>query len=199
MAIFLSFIAGIITTTILYVLLNSIWLKSVRRELARKIEQAEKVKKDLDDLMQSSLELSQSLVQDLESNLERQYKLANEAMIAEAQSFPPTTAYNANRELRNEAANQRGLNWRKVLSAYAEDITDSISRADTPDDNKRIKRDTPPDDFLSLQTIHPYIAVKTLLERGYSAKQIAQELNRGQGEINLIINLLNKKDGLAGG
>jgi hypothetical protein len=40
---------------------------------------------------------------------------------------------------------------------------------------------------------HPYLAVKTLADKGYSIREIAKLLNRGQGEVSLILNLLNKK------
>lgn len=45
----------------------------------------------------------------------------------------------------------------------------------------------------ALQEAHPYLAVKTLADQGYSVKAIAKLLNRGQGEVGLILNLLNKK------
>lgn len=53
--------------------------------------------------------------------------------------------------------------------------------------------DYKPLDIEALQEAHPYIAVRTLQEAGYSVCEMAQFLNRGQGEINLIINLINKK------
>ncbi|MGE5390549.1 MAG: translation initiation factor IF-2 N-terminal domain-containing protein [Deltaproteobacteria bacterium] len=48
-------------------------------------------------------------------------------------------------------------------------------------------------DVEALREAHPYLAVRTLQEAGYSICDMAQLLNRGQGEINLIINLINKK------
>lgn len=45
----------------------------------------------------------------------------------------------------------------------------------------------------SLREAHPYLAVKTLADKGYSIRAIAKLLNRGQGEVSLILNLLNKK------
>lgn len=45
----------------------------------------------------------------------------------------------------------------------------------------------------SLKEAHPYLAVKTLADNGYSVRAIAKLLNRGQGEVSLILNLLNKK------
>lgn len=53
--------------------------------------------------------------------------------------------------------------------------------------------DNDPLDLEALREAHPYIAVRTLQEAGYSVCEMAQFLNRGQGEINLIINLINKK------
>lgn len=48
-------------------------------------------------------------------------------------------------------------------------------------------------DIDALREAHPYLAVRTLQEAGYSVCDMAQMLNRGQGEIILIINLINKK------
>ena len=44
-----------------------------------------------------------------------------------------------------------------------------------------------------LKLAHPYLAVRTLQERGYSVRDIAQILERGQGEVSLIIKLSPKK------
>ena len=53
--------------------------------------------------------------------------------------------------------------------------------------------DEQPLDIEALREAHPYLAVRTLQEAGYSICDMAQLLNRGQGEISLIINLINKK------
>lgn len=47
----------------------------------------------------------------------------------------------------------------------------------------------------TLQSAHPYIAVRNLYEQGYPVWQIAKMMGRGQGEVNLILNLANKKAG----
>ena len=44
-----------------------------------------------------------------------------------------------------------------------------------------------------IKSAHPYMAVRTLSEQGYTVSEIAQILGRGQGEISLILNLANKK------
>jgi transposase len=44
-----------------------------------------------------------------------------------------------------------------------------------------------------LRTAHPYLAVRSLHEKGYNIKEIAQLLERGQGEVELILNLTRKK------
>lgn len=44
-----------------------------------------------------------------------------------------------------------------------------------------------------IKAAHPYLAVRSLHENGYSIKEIAQILERGQGEIELILNLTHKK------
>lgn len=47
-----------------------------------------------------------------------------------------------------------------------------------------------------LKAVDPYIAVKTLNEKGYDIKEIAQLLGRGQGEVSLILNLNKTKKAL---
>lgn len=44
-----------------------------------------------------------------------------------------------------------------------------------------------------LKSAHPYLAVRTLYEKGFSVMDIAKMLDRGQGEVNLILNLTRKK------
>ncbi len=44
-----------------------------------------------------------------------------------------------------------------------------------------------------LREAHPYMAVRSLVEKGCSVKEIAKILDRSQGEITLIINVNNKK------
>lgn len=44
-----------------------------------------------------------------------------------------------------------------------------------------------------LRNAHPYIAVKTLYDNGYPIRDIAKMLDRGQGEVSLILNLSKKK------
>lgn len=44
-----------------------------------------------------------------------------------------------------------------------------------------------------LKSAHPYLAVRTLYEKGFSVLDIAKMLDRGQGEVNLILNLTRKK------
>lgn len=45
----------------------------------------------------------------------------------------------------------------------------------------------------NLKNAHPYLAVHTLYEKGFSIRDIAKILDRGQGEVNLILNLTRKK------
>ncbi len=49
------------------------------------------------------------------------------------------------------------------------------------------------EDTNDVLSAHPYIAVKTLYEQGYAIRDIAKILGRGQGEVSLILNLINKK------
>ncbi len=44
-----------------------------------------------------------------------------------------------------------------------------------------------------MKKAHPYMAVKALADKGYSIREIAKLLDRGQGEVSLILNLVYKK------
>lgn len=44
-----------------------------------------------------------------------------------------------------------------------------------------------------LKKAHPYLSVKTMYENGYPICEIAKLLDRGQGEVSLILNLAKKK------
>ncbi len=47
-----------------------------------------------------------------------------------------------------------------------------------------------------IKQAHPYIAVRMLSEQGYNQKEIAQILDRGQGEVSLILNLAKRKQAI---
>lgn len=44
-----------------------------------------------------------------------------------------------------------------------------------------------------IKSAHPYLAVKTLHDKGYSVREIAKLLDRGQGEVSLILNIAKRK------
>lgn len=74
-------------------------------------------------------------------------------------------------------------------SAVAQAVDATESSADLESDNVQAM-----DTWISnLKEAHPYLAVRTLADKGYSIREIAQILNRGQGEVSLILNLVNKK------
>lgn len=50
--------------------------------------------------------------------------------------------------------------------------------------------------FEELRNAHPYIAVKSMYEKGYEIWEIAKILNRGQGEVSLMLNISNKKSAI---
>lgn len=72
---------------------------------------------------------------------------------------------------------------------------DVAASARTMPERPAFTPDSRSDEFVleDLKQAHPYIAVRTLHERGYAVWEIAKMLGRGQGEINLILNITRKK------
>ncbi|MDD2620795.1 MAG: translation initiation factor IF-2 N-terminal domain-containing protein, partial [Syntrophomonadaceae bacterium] len=75
-----------------------------------------------------------------------------------------------------------------------------VSRAEVPheemirnDKNKQQPEASLGFSIEELKAAHPYLAVKTLFEQGLSVQEIAKMLDRGQGEVSLILNLTRKK------
>lgn len=67
----------------------------------------------------------------------------------------------------------------------------SVSSNETDEVNEK-ENSKPGNEFFELEDLrnaHPYIAVRVLHEKGYSVKQIAKFLGRGQGEVQILLNL----------
>jgi hypothetical protein len=88
----------------------------------------------------------------------------------------------------------------ETLSDIQPDQPDNYADEAEPGDTTESSPEPGPDKVEEMDTwinelkeAHPYLAVKTLADRGYTTREIAQMLNRGQGEVSLILNLVNKK------
>ena len=89
------------------------------------------------------------------------------------------------------------LSIRQKLTLIETDVASTIYHAGREDRvlsiEDYINSPSEPLNVEALREAHPYLAVRTLQEAGYSVCDMAQLLNRGQGEISLIVNLINKK------
>lgn len=73
-----------------------------------------------------------------------------------------------------------------------------LETTDEPKPNPLTRRKPSPMDFTleEINQAHPYIAVRMLSEQGFNQKEIAQILDRGQGEVSLILNLSKRKQAI---
>lgn len=69
---------------------------------------------------------------------------------------------------------------------------DNSVRVTATEDN-RLEESITDFNLASIQAAHPYIAVNMLHEKGYSVREIAKLLDKGQGEVSLILKLAQKK------
>ncbi|WP_143156846.1 translation initiation factor IF-2 N-terminal domain-containing protein [Thermosyntropha lipolytica] len=70
---------------------------------------------------------------------------------------------------------------------------DNNENTDTVDRKDYLSEKDDIDDILEdIKNAHPYMAVRALYERGYTIKEIAKFLGRGQGEVQILLNLAYK-------
>lgn len=190
-------------------------MESFSREFADVLNEAEQLKQDLNIMMENALDISRSLVDDLDAKVN--IAPPSDEQITELMLLP-----NAGDSIRvYELAKQLDIDSQELISLLAKwgyrynnqmntldlDIVANIKRlvlengpppveifsrkektqvTMVPEDNE---------DNFNLEQIkkaHPYLAVGILAEQGYSIKEIAKLLGRGQGEINLILSLSKK-------
>lgn len=208
-------------------------LKAYTDELTTVIGEAQDVKRDLVDLMDDALSLSQTLIDDLDTRIagngtyikdsadfaavvnddELQLEYPDKVVKFNPGSSSRIRVYDLARELHISSSELVivlqgcGLKITSHMNLIdAEQARALINKADYPTDAIDVPSAQPGTQngesfdneaaFLaSLQLAHPYMAVSSLYEKGYPIWQIAKILGRGQGEINLILNLSNKKAG----
>lgn len=226
-------------------------VKKSSDELSSTVRQAEAVRKDLIQLMEDALYLSNNLIDDIDNKITGMNKLDKPEPIdidygsyqdhkeqTEVQSelkdngvhINPESDENSQVRVYEIAKNLNitskvlimalgnlGWNVNSQMSTLTQEQVDAIKRQFKSVDfnaeegmseygesiNKvndaipELNQDCSEAEFASLinnlKSAHPYLAVKSLYERGFSVREIAQLLDRGQGEIELIINLSRKQ------
>jgi AraC-like DNA-binding protein len=205
-------------------------LKSYTDDLSHVIAQAQEVRKDLIELMDDALGLSQTIVDDLDSKLVEAEKSSQNTLISEEndkeleQEYPNKVVKlnpgNTSRLRVYDLAREFHISSRELVSILqscglkinshmnlidaeqARFLLNNINHfGEINPSSTQLHIGTSASgnneaDFIAgLQSAHPYMAVRSLYEKGYPIWQIAKILERGQGEISLILNLSKKKAG----
>lgn len=188
-------------------------MESFSREFADVLNEAEQLKQDLNIMMENALDISRSLVDDLDAKVNiaepsneqitelmllpgdsiRVYELAKQLDIdsQELISLLANWGYKYNNHM-NTLNLDIVANIKKLVLENGPPQVELFNRTEkteltiVPEDNE--------DNFNmdQIKKAHPYLAVGILAEQGYSIKEIAKLLGRGQGEVSLILNLSKK-------
>lgn len=204
-------------------------LKSYTEELSNVMNQAQNVKKDLIQLMDDALSLSETLVDEIDTKWESEKNKNHSADIdLEINDNEPELQYtdkvvkfnpgNNNRIRVYDMAREFHISSRELVNMLqdsglkitshmnlidADQVRTLINNIICPSEDRDLLSVSEPDSTskdtdlaIGLQTANPYTAVPSLYEKGYPVWKIAKMLGRGQGEINLILNLSRKKTGI---
>ncbi|NLB89220.1 MAG: hypothetical protein GX790_08365 [Syntrophomonadaceae bacterium] len=185
------------------------------REFKDIIYEAELLKQDLTIMMENIVDLTRNLVDDMEA------KAVNKNTIANANSPSQSLLYDNKNKLRvYELAQELNMDSNQLLSILKGlgnnynsdfDFIDDQTAKIIKDFYNNIKNtalkpnpenNTLTEDYISknydqldieqIKNAHPYISVRILHEKGYDVKEIAKILDRGQGEVSLLLNLSKK-------
>lgn len=156
--------------------------RSSAAELETLICEAKMVSQDMEAILNSVVETSCTLISDMDNRIQ------------EVRNLPPI--YSADKA--PQYADPIAQFYRDLLMKDHPAETDSSpqpakdSPAPTTDDLPMTAL-LDDHDYQAYRHMHPTLAVHQLYQRGQSIKQIAQILQRGQGEIQLILNLASKR------
>lgn len=249
----LCIMAGVLIMAAFYsVSRQKMYMDACSSELQDSLLQAQEVKCDLQEIMNTTLVLSQQIADNLELKNQDLSEVDNAVFphIADSESFQTgsssASSLSAGEQKAghdkmrvHELADELGISSREMLqiceqmgfpikhhmrvlneeqirllrgrkyeSPKSADYQEEAGPEHGPELRviETVKNDGPPVISISrerqkefsleeVKNAHPYIAVRTLYEQGYNSKDIARILNRGQGEVNLILNLTRKKIG----
>lgn len=177
---------GITFVGIIVVMLAYRWWQEKRTvqasasQLEALILEARVVTQDMEEILNTAVDVSRSVIDDVESKIKEVQTLTPPILNPlEASSDPVAQFYN---EL---------LQGPVAIEAGGQDTT--------PIDEPEAANQKPPvlskEDYPTYRNMHPYMAVRQLHERGFSVVEISRIMGRGQGEIHLILNLSHRKMG----
>lgn len=170
------------------------------RDLRGLLVQAREVRDDLNQFMEKSWQLSEQITGRLDQSMQNLPESSFTAgksdsgdLITPAGEETPTTVFIESGDL----SYFEDIDYEATLSELQSEaimIGEAVPEADPEPAQAGGEEEL---DQEMLKSMHPYLAVKTLRDRGHGVKEIAIILNRGQGEITLILNLLEKKRALS--
>lgn len=181
-------------------------LESYSREFIEIINEAEQLKHDLNIMMENVVDLSRSLVDEIDAKVNDSLIIEDEVLQDDDINENKLRVYELAQELEMDSgqllAILTGLGFdynshMNTLDDNTVQIIKSFLNANKKEDGELsfIKSVEDNDEAIQIQQIknaHPYIAVRVLHEKGYGIKEIAKILERGQGEVSLILNLSKK-------
>ncbi|HHW61692.1 MAG TPA: hypothetical protein GX404_07290 [Syntrophomonadaceae bacterium] len=159
------------------------------------LSEASLVRQDLEAMMENAVQVSETIIQDMDESIQQLMTLR------EGMNSLPVAAV-----LEDDGQLSRHKGQADLPQAPSASISHNNTQPDQPTvyylteqeeaypAANRLQHQA--QESFSLEDIkaaHPYIAVRTLYEQGYSIRDIAQLLERGQGEVELILNLTRKQ------
>lgn len=163
-------------------------LGSYRNEMHVLIEEARLVSQDLEEMMNSAVDLGRTVVSDIhdqvqpdpeEQETEEEVPSVDNVLPAGTLTDPILSFY------------QYLCGPQYPVAAPA--TNDDTSAIPVAPDNQPPFEELSAEDEPDYHSMHPYLAVRFMQEKGFTIKEIAQKLGRGQGEIHLMLNLERKK------
>lgn len=154
-------------------------LKASATKLEALICEARMVSQDMEAMLNSAVDLSRTVIDDFDTRIKEAQSLPSLSTPTAAPPHPDPIA-RFYRDLLQEAGSDAPQQPQGEAPALEEGIAAEQAMLD---DN----------DYQAYREMHPTLAVHQLCQRGLSVKHISQILQRGQGEILLILNLARKK------
>lgn len=201
---------------------QKVFLERYVNNFAQVINEAKQVQQDLTELMDNAVSFSENMVNNIVTR-ETKEKVPQADVLNDIHSYsgigsPRIRVYQLAREMGISSFDMiqrlKGMgipvdnHMNCIDRTMVNEILQNNTNLEMFDNSHIIKGDTslsnnatgetkesvPGFTIEELQAAHPYIAVRNLHEKGYSVKDIAKILGRGQGEIQLILNLARKSE-----
>lgn len=149
------------------------------KELKSLVDEAVIVRKDLEAVLENASLLAGDMIETLDSKLNRLEAIQAEPLLQPAATPKPT-------RIRPESSSRT----RQIPTS--EQITPP--REEKPAEKKTPSSQRIPYQLEELRRAHPYIVVPRLHNEGYTIGEIAEILDKGQGEIKLILDIQKKRE-----